>query len=181
MDVLDIWKHHESIGVQRGENRQNLERHSPKRKEYSGTQVFYRAIGRRKLAYVKQLLFPRFSSSQIFFLQHKGGLEFEAFFTTSHVVIVVTGGYWARGGISAGTVGGGGSIVGTQKQYIRCKEVACKPGGHKPPSLQSDRKDVHRRLSHSHQSFGLSISRQVPEGVLGELSRISNSTAAESK
>ncbi len=85
MDVLDIWKHHESIGVQRGENRQNLERHSPKRKEYSGTQVFYRAIGRRKLAYVKQLLFPRFSSSQIFFLQHKGGLEFEAFFTTSHI------------------------------------------------------------------------------------------------
>jgi hypothetical protein len=53
VDVLDIWKHHESIGVWRGENRQSLERHSPKRKEYSGMQVFYWAIGRRKLASVQ--------------------------------------------------------------------------------------------------------------------------------
>jgi hypothetical protein len=45
-----------------------------------------------------------FSSSQIFFLQHNGGPEFEAFFTTSHVAAVVTGGYLAQGGISTGTV-----------------------------------------------------------------------------
>ncbi|CAK9266647.1 unnamed protein product [Sphagnum jensenii] len=30
--------------------------------------------------------------------QHKGGLEFEVFFTTSHVAAAVTGGYLARGG-----------------------------------------------------------------------------------
>ncbi len=53
VDVLDIRKHHESIRVWRGENRQSLEKHSPKRKEYSGMQVFYWAIGRRKLAYVQ--------------------------------------------------------------------------------------------------------------------------------
>ncbi len=41
VDVLDMYKHHESIGVWRGENRQSLERHSPERKEYSGMQVFY--------------------------------------------------------------------------------------------------------------------------------------------
>jgi hypothetical protein len=52
-NVPDIWKHHKSIGVRRGENRQSLERHSPKRKEYNGMQVLYGAIGRRKLASVQ--------------------------------------------------------------------------------------------------------------------------------
>jgi hypothetical protein len=45
-----------------------------------------------------------FSSSQVFFLQHNGGPEFEAFFTTSHVAAAVKGGYLAREGISTGTV-----------------------------------------------------------------------------
>ncbi len=122
-----------------------------------------------------------FSSSQIFFLQHNGGPEFEAFFTTSHVGAVVTGGYLAQGGISTGTVRGGRSAIGTQKQYNRCKQAARKPGGHRPPSLQSNRNDMHMRLSHSHQSLGLNISGEVPEGVVGEFSRSSNSTAAESE
>jgi len=45
-----------------------------------------------------------FSSSHIFFLQHNGGSEFEAFFTISHVAAAVTGGYLVQGGISTGTV-----------------------------------------------------------------------------
>jgi hypothetical protein len=87
----------------------------------------------------------------------------------------------AQGGISTGTVWGAWSAIETQKQYNRCKQVACKPGGHRPPSLQSNWNDMHMRLNHSHQSLGLNISGQVLEGVLGELSRSSNSTAAESE
>ncbi|KAH9563980.1 hypothetical protein CY35_04G000600 [Sphagnum magellanicum] len=122
-----------------------------------------------------------FSSSQIFFLQHNGGPEFEAFFTTSYVAAVVTGGYLAQGGISTGTVRGGRSAIGTQKQYNRCKQAACKPGGHRPPSLQSNRNDMHRRLSHSHQSLGLNISGQVPEGVVVTVKPAYNKEITRSK
>jgi hypothetical protein len=59
VDVLDIEKHDESMRVRRGENRQSPERHSPKRKEYNGMQVFYWAIGRRKLASVQAAFVSR--------------------------------------------------------------------------------------------------------------------------
>jgi hypothetical protein len=182
VDVLDIGKHDESMRVWRGENRQSPEKTFPQKEIIQRDASLLLRHREEKISFCRSsFCFTAFSSWQIFFLQHNGGPEFEAFFTTSHVGAALTGGYWASGGMRTGTVGGGRSAIGTQKQYNRCKQGAGKAGGHRPPGSQSKRSDMQRRLNHSNQSLGVNMSGEVPECVVGELRRSSNSTAGESE